>query len=348
MLQRFGLLLVVMALVVLPVMGCSGGSVTSRSIEMVPERANMLGQVNLAKILTDEDLTELYDKTPKDPANPQTFEEALDNLKDDYDIDLMDFNDIVFFGDTSESADEEGTTNFALIVEGTFDKDDLLAAIEDAAAEGETELESTDYKGYEMHMFEDEDGAFVFLSDKMLVIGTMEWVKEVINVAKGDGKALSGVVLDTYNNMGDVLIKVAVETMAPGQAEEKLPGEMGDLLGDMSAFEDVKTVGLTLDKKGNSIAIAMKMCVADSESAEGLQEAIDGLIGIIGFAASMSENAEENEALLSLLEEIDVSQSGSCVDVELEMALLEIEEYLETGTSGIDGTNVPWFGGFGE
>lgn len=348
MLKRFGLLLVVIVLIVLPVVGCSGGSETHSSIEMVPERANLLGQVNLTKILTDEDLTALYDKAPKDPGNPQTFEEALDNLKDDYDIDLMDFNEIIFFTDTSESADAEDTTNFALIVKGTFDKDDLLAAIEDAATEGETELESTDYKGYELHVFEDEDGAFVFLSDEMLVIGTMEWVKDVIDVANGDGKALSGMVLDTYNDLGDTLVKMAVETVEPGQAEEKLPDEMGDLLGDMSALEDIKTVGLTLDKKGSSVAVDMKMCASDTESAEELQEAIDGLIGIIGFAASMSENAEENEALLSLLEEIDVSQSGSCVDVELEMTLSEIEEYLETATPGIDGTNIPWLGGFGE
>src|SRR4030043_556977 len=277
MLRRVGLLLVVLALLVSIISGCSSKS-ASNPVSLVPEGANLLGQIDLNKILTDEEITELYDKASKEPNDPQNFEEALDKLKDEYNIDLMEFSTITFFSNTSEFEGEDSIDNIALIVEGTFDKGDLLDAIEDIAEKAGVELEPYDYKGYDVYTVEDEGCAIVFLSDNMLAFGLQVWIEDVIDVAKGDGKALSGVVLDTYNDLDEALLKVAVGTVSSGEADGKLPEEVGKLLGDLSAFENMKTVGITLGRENRSLALDMKLCAADSDSAEAIEQATEGML----------------------------------------------------------------------
>ncbi len=82
----------------------------------------------------------------------------------------------------------------------------------------------------------------------MFVVGTMQPVKDVIDVKKGDAKALSGEVLDTYNKLGDALIKVAM-AVPPGMAEGDLGQSASQVLGNLSAFDKVKTVGMTRVQK---------------------------------------------------------------------------------------------------
>jgi hypothetical protein len=344
MLRRVGLLLVVLALLVSVITGCSSKS-TSNPIALVPEGANLLGQIDFNKILIDEEITGLYDKASKESNDPQTFEEALEQLKDEYDIDLMKFSTITFFSDTSAFEGEDSIDNVALIVEGTFDKSDLLAAIEGIAEEADVELESYDYKGYDVYTVEDEESVFVFLSDKMLAFGPQVWIEDVIDVAKGDGKALSGIVLDTYNDLDEALVRVAVETVSPGEADGKLPEEMGEFLGDLSAFKDVKTVGITLGRENESLALDMKLCADDSDSAEAIEQAVGGLITFIKFAAAFSDDPESLEGLVSILEDVEISTSGSCVDVELKIALSEIEGWIK---SSLENEGFPELDGFGD
>ena len=88
------LLLMVLLLVVSPLIGCSNsnGGVTN-PIGLVPKKANVIGHVDLSKILQDNDLTGIYDKVPKDSSYPQTFDDALAKLKEAHklqDIDGID------------------------------------------------------------------------------------------------------------------------------------------------------------------------------------------------------------------------------------------------------------------
>jgi hypothetical protein len=330
MLRRVGLLLVVLALLVSIISGCSSKS-ASNPVSLVPEGANLLGQIDLNKILTDEEITELYDNASKEPNDPQNFEEALDKLKDEYNIDLMEFSTITFFSNTSEFEGEDSIDNIALIVEGTFDKGDLLDAIEDIAEKAGVELEPYDYKGYDVYTVEDEEGAFVFLSDNMLAFGLQVWIEDVIDVAKGDRNALSGVVLDTYNDLDEALLNVAAETVSPGKADGKLPDEMGEFLGDLSAFEDIETVGITLGRENESLALNVKICAADSDSAEAMEQAIRGMVVFVQLMASLSEDSEVPEGLLSILEDLEISRSGACVTVNLGMTFSEIRGLIAEG-----------------
>ena len=154
------------------------------------------------------------------------------------------------------------------------------------------ELSTIKYKDYEIYTDESEGAAIAFLSDDMFVMGAMQPVKDVIDVKKGDGSALSGTLLDTYNKLGDALIKVAV-AVPPGVAEGQLGQSASQYLGDLSAFDKVESVGMTLSKNNESVALDVKLCCADSDSAQSIEQSIDGLITFVKFLMSMSENQQQ-------------------------------------------------------
>jgi hypothetical protein len=319
------LLLMVLLLVVSPLIGCSnsnGGAINP--IGLVPKNANVVGHVDLSKILPDNDLTGIYDKVPKDSSYPQTFDDALAKLKEEYNIDLKNFKEGVFFGDISGS--KEQGNYFGVIIEGTFNKSDLIAAIQSAAG---TELSTIKYKDYEIHTDELQESAIAFLSDNMLVIGAMEPVKDVIDVKKGDAKAVSGEVLDNYNKLGYALIKVAV-AVPSGVAEGQLGESASQVLGDLSAFDKVKSVGMTLSKNNESVALDVKLCCADSDSAQSIEQSINGLIIFAEFLTSMSENQQQNQVLDTLLNKVEVGRSDSCVNITITATLAEIEGLIQS------------------
>jgi len=319
------LLLMVLLLVVSPLVGCSSssGGVTN-PIGLVPKQANMVGQADLSKILQDKDLTGIYDKVPKNASYPQTFDAALTQLKDQYNIDLNSFQEGIFFVDVSGSTDQGNYSG--VIVEGTFNKSDLIAAIQSEAG---VQLSTLKYKDYEIYTDEFEETAIAFLSNTTFVIGAMQPVKDVIDVKKGDAKALGGEVLDTYNKLGDALIKVAV-AVPPGMAEGNLGQSASQVLGNLSAFDKVKTVGMTVSKNEDSVALNVKLCCADSDSAQSIEDSINGLIGFMGLIMSMSGDQEQNQALDTLLNKVEVSRSDSCVNVSLSMTVAEIEDLIQS------------------
>ncbi len=321
------LLLMVLLPVVSTLVGCSNssGGVTT-PIGLVPTKANLVGQVDLSKILQDKDLTGIYDKVPKNISYPQTFDDALTQLKDQYNIDLKSFQEGVFFGDISGST-EQGNYS-GVIVKGAFNKSDLITAIQSAAG---MELSTIKYKDYEIYTDESGGAAIAFLGDNMFVMGAMQPVKDVIDVKKGDGSALSGTVLDTYNKLGDALIKVAV-AVPPGVAEGQLGESASQILGDLSAFDKVKSVGMTLSKNNESVALDVKLCCADSDSAQSIEQSIDGLITLVKFLMAMSEDQQQNQALDTLLNKVEVVRSDSCVNITITATLAEIEGLIQSSS----------------
>jgi hypothetical protein len=328
--KKVSVLLIVVAFLVIAATGCSSKA-PSEAVRFVPDGANLLGRIDLNKLLTDEEITKLYEKASKGPENPQTFNEAVDWVEDVCGIDLTTFSTITFFGDTSEVAGEDSAMAVALIVQGTFDREDLLDAIEDAVGEHGIQLKSTQYKGYEIYTVEGLERALAFLGDGMLVFAPQTWAERVIDVARGDRKAVSGAVLDTYNGQKDGLLKMALETESTDQADEELPAELGGFMGDLEAFENVKTAGLTVGRAERSLTLGLKLCAADDDSAEAMEQAIRGMVSFLQMAASFSEESEIPKGLLSLLGDLDISRSGSCVIINLDMPFSEIENLIAGG-----------------
>ncbi len=316
MVKKTLFILFMAVLVVSPLVGCGGGGETVTPIELVPQKANMIGLIDLSQIISDEDIAELYD-------------EALDLAMEESGLDLTDFEEGLMFGEVSEATGDMDYSG--IIVKGTFEESDLIASIE---SERDEQFTTINYQGHVIYTDFYEEMGLAFLGSDAFVIGSMEAVKDVIEVNKGAQPAISGKLLNTYTGLGDALMKVAM-IVPPGAIEEGLQEIMGELpipLPGRDKLADLDTVGITLTKNGQSISLVSRMCFTSSDSAE----AVEGLINAaMLFAGLMPDIPEE---ALELLENLDVSVSGSCLDISLEMTMSEVESLIGTANEA----QSPW------
>ena len=297
------------------VAGCGAPGLTA--IELVPQDANLIANIQISQIINDRDLRDAYDEAEKEARQPQTFEEALDELVDETGIDLRDFSEVVIFADTA-TLTQAGY--LGVIVEGTFNERQLIDSIEQQAGE---EFTTSDYKGYTLYTDENEEFGIAFLTNRVLLLGTMEAVKDAIDVSKGDREQVGGIILDTYNRLGDALIKFAFEL--PEETREALTEELvpGEIPISLDAFTDIDVVGFALNKEAETITIQINPHFLNTDSA---QDAKDTLSGAISLFRDMLQVPEIKE----LLGKIEVSVADSWVTIALEITISEIEQLIET------------------
>ena len=310
--------LMVLVLVLTVIIGCKETESTElAAIELVPQNANMLGNIQVNKIITDHDLKDAYDKVEKEPGQPETFEEVLNTASDEIGIDWRNCTEAIIFANTALLESEE---YLAFIVEGTFDEDKIIDQLED---QYDRQLATSDYKGYKLYINEVEDLGIVFLSDEMLVLGSTKAVKDAIDVSKGARKKIGGTILDTYNQLGDVLVKLAFEL--PEQAKQVFTQEQmsTEIPLPLESFSDIDTLGFALDKEGETISIEIRPHFLSSDSIEDIENTLSGLIML---AKGMSEDLE----VKNLLDKIDVSISDSWLIITFKITLPEIEQLSET------------------
>jgi hypothetical protein len=314
-LQKLFSWLLVSVLMSVIVAGCGAPGLTA--IEFVPENVNLIASIQVSKIINDQDLRNAYNEFEKEAGQPQTLDEALNELVEETGIDLRDFSEAVIFADitTIEQADYLG-----VIIEGSFNETQFIGNIEREAGE---ELATSDYKGYTLYTYEGEEFRIAFLTDRVLLFGTMEAVKDAIDVSKGDREQIGGIILDTYNRLGDALVKLAFEL--PEEAREALTEELvsGETPISLDSFADIDIVGFALNKKAETITIQINPHFLSTDSA---QDAKDTLSGTISLFKGMLEVPEIKE----LLDKIEVSASGSWVTIVFEITISEIEQLTET------------------
>lgn len=336
-------LLLIVALFVssLIAVGCRPSPVIV-AIDLVPQEANLVANIQISRILTDADLIAAYNEATKEPDMPQTFEQALDLVADEIGIDPRDFSQAVIFADT-ESEDYY----LGAIITGTFDREALIESIEQAIGE---EMAISTYKGYQIYEatievpgeamevpeeawggippdepigIEELEIAICFLSDDSFAFGSIDAVRDVIDVKEGE-PGLSGAVAEAYISLGDVWIRVAAEVPEEGMGEileEEVP------IG-LEAFEDVQVVGFGLNKAGQILSAQLKLYFSSSESAADAEDTISGLITFISILPDIPLE------LADILDGLDVSTSGPWVTISLTTTITEIEELVEAMEQG--------------
>jgi len=318
MLRKSIIVLLIVALAASFAIGCGkkGISNLSNLIELVPQKANLAGQVRLGQILKDRDASDIYKLVPTEPGSSRTFDEALDKFQDENGIDLKDFEEGVFFGDVSQPGGRE--SYFGVLVKGNFAKDELISIIEERTGE---ELSSTSYKDHQIYVGRLQEFAISFLSEEVFVVGVMDAVKDVIDVKVGDEPALSGEVLETYNGLGDALVKIAM--VVPPQLTQEVPPIVAPLA-------DVEKAGVALTKNGELVALTIKLYLTSTESAESFA-------AMITLAKSMGKNIQQMvpipeemlQVIQLLLDNLKVERSDSLVIISIEMTVSEIKALMQ-------------------
>ncbi len=307
-----GLLVVVLMLI--PITGCQKSTLTA--IELVPQGANFVASIHIERILNDQNIRDTYNEAEKEPGQPQTWDEVLEKIVEETGIDPADFAQAVVFMDITTM---EQNQYIGAIVEGTFEEEPFIDNIEEQMGE---KLNTRAYEDNTLYIDDNEEFTMAFLSEEMLLVGTEKAVKDIIDVNNGDRKSISGPVLDTYEQLGDALIKLALEL--PEEAQEALTEEAG--LGGMpisfEPFQDIDVIGLALDKVQETLSIRIETHFLSAESA---QDAGDTISGAINLFKGLLTDPE----IKGLLEKIEVTVNEAWLTIAFSIELSEIQEMIE-------------------
>ncbi len=301
----------------------SDDSDTPESIKLVPEKANLLGSLDIAALLADEEIASYFNEMEKEDDDAQSLEEALENALGTADVEeailFMDLTDIPDTDELTEDIGDDalldmdvgwelgGDSYGGLIMIGNYHENAVLSSIE---SEQEIELATTNYKDYTIHY--DEDSAIAFLQDDVFVLGSMQAVKDVIDVKEGDQSSVRGDVLVKYNALGDTLFKLAA-LIPPELMEENIEDNVDDDMMSLEAtgLQEMESITLSVDKKGSAFPIALEICFSSKESADDFETTIALLLGLFGLG------------------DIAISLDGSCVDMSIDITRELIEGMME-------------------
>jgi len=123
--------------------GCSSAPTTpppaTQTPPAIPEKADLLGKVELAQIIGDADFAELYAEiAAQNTILPQTLDEALDKLENETGVDLNCFTNVTVFADVSTLAESMGYLEggglpyYGALVEGDIDERSIIHSLKRA------------------------------------------------------------------------------------------------------------------------------------------------------------------------------------------------------------------------
>ena len=304
---------------VLALAACGGDSdVSSISKQVDPDRlipaqANFIAKVQVGQILRDLDLVILFSGSPKGSDYPQGIEEFME-LARKTGVDLREFETAIIFGDLSREDKFVGT-----MAKGSFEQATLLAAFEN---DGEMELVPEFYKGQEIHVDDTKDNplALGFLSDEVLLIGTVPAVRAVIDVQVGDSRPATGKMVASYEALGDPLFKMAM--VVPPEALAQLEEEMGDGGFVPIAFEavqDLDLVILVVDRPGLDLKIEAQLSFNNPDSAAEIGNTLIGFLAL-GKAFAPDKQAQE------LLQKLEIAVADATITIRFQAPLADLKE----------------------
>ena len=292
---------------------CGGGSSSDSEGGKVPARTNILLSIRLGDTLGDSDLIGLINSVVTPLGENAALDQALDEIMEEAGFDPRAVTRALLFGDL------ESDGYFGIFIEGSIDHNSLLSALE----MDQGPLVKEEYKGQELHTGPDGETTVAFLDSGEILIGSPETVRDTIDVMEGEAEALVGSLLDAFEDLEESLVRMSITIPAGILSEEGLldgapfPGFNLDL------FTEVQTIGLTFDKEGDGLSFSVALGYPDEEGAAGVVEAFEGLVTVFG---AFSDDPE----LASLLDEIEISSSGSSATISYDATIDEVTAALES------------------
>lgn len=303
--------IMVLVLLLAGLVGCESSAM--RPIDLVPQHANFIADVQLGKIINDQEFRSAYAAEKKSPQEPQTVDAALDKMVQETGIDLRNISRGVVFGDVNNL---EQDSYLGAIVEGTFNQATFISNLE---AKSKEKFTTSDYKGYKLYTSQNGEPSLAFLSDGMLLFGSTKAVKDTIDVSKGDSTRLSGQVLNMYNQVnGGSLVSAAF--LIPESARQELSKPIAEIPFSLKPLADADMVGFAMSKDVQSVTLQVNIHFVSTSSAG---DAKDTFSGAITTLKGMSVSSDVKD----LLGKIEVTVSGSTLTLTLKATLSQLEKF---------------------
>jgi hypothetical protein len=298
---------------------CSGNS-GGGSDNLVPQRANIVGNIDFDQFLDeiDLDLEQILQSLPSDSLD------GTDGIDELFNFDPT--NPDGLFGDVSRiaifaDADAAGEADyFGLVLYGNFDETALISELESISG---TDLVQETYKESNVYSPADETEEFMLsvLDSKTFAVGTGGALNDIIDLWLGDADPAAGALIDALDDLGDGIFGFAASVPEDALNQEDLgsfPG-LGDLPISLDFISALKFVGLGGDVNGDSLDFTVNMEFANQESAESLEGFISG---IVSLAAGFAPDPRTSELLAGL----EVDQDGSRLTIIFGIPKLELTD----------------------
>jgi hypothetical protein len=305
-------------LLILPaVIACSVANASSTTL--VPTTANMVVQIQVNKILSNQAAMMVFNELAKTKSSwPQTASDGLNQLFQKTGLDLYTVSNAVFFADV-ESTDKTQNTYAGLIASGSFNESTLTAKIEHQTQQT---LATSNYNGMKVYSGKQDKFEIVFLGNDKIVLGSPKAVRDTIDVIKGNQKPLSGPVIDALDRVGSALITGA---FAP---PETLRNQTGTTIPQQTqlstkVFQDADAIAFAADMPVLNVSIRLDVHFSNTTS---LQDAKDSVTGFISIAKGTSHDPNVKTALGN----IQVSASDSWLSVRESASLADITTLVGT------------------
>jgi hypothetical protein len=311
-----------------PLLGSDGSS-----LKGVPEDAEYVASADVTAFLADDGLTEVanaYFGLMTDSEyyeGPTDMEEALDQYEDETGLDPRKAKSMVSFGEyggesgygVTGALDQSYT---GLIVESEWSIDDIEDAWEDQGMESLSE----DEYGGKTTLTTDSDPALVIgvLEEGTFVFGTEDASEDAIDVWTGEGDGIDSDLKGAYDKSRDGHARFASE-VPEGQLPQQVPTGGGDRM-DADPLTEVSTTYGSIYADGDTRGGSLNMVAGDEDAAEDISDIMDG--GLALMERQVESSGEQ--AMVDLLDKIDVSREGSTVTITFEATVEELTETVES------------------
>ena len=228
----------------------------------------------------------------------------------------------------------------AAALHGDFDETEFLAMLERAAQDDpDVEYGVEVYRGHELHLdgIGDPDSlAYSFLDSGTLLIGTIEGVRVMIDVAEGAARPMSGEAVWALEALGDRHIGVILST-PPELLEEMTAQGDADAMGLLSALDPtalsspLTVMGLLMGD--GYITVNLRQFFEDEDDATVSKEYTEGTMAMLGAMAG-------EPAIQQMVAGMEITQSGPEVSYSMTVTSAQMEAILEvlSGLTGLGST----------
>ena len=321
--------------------GGNNGDRSSGSNDLVPQRANVVGTVDIDQFLEAAGMTleELFELSPDDSLGQGGGFDDFINIDSAGIGELLgDVSRVDFFAEADVDGDSE---YFGLLLHGGFDESSLISELE--AASGQ-DLVKEDYNGTNVYSLADGTDEFTLsvLDSGTLAIGSGGAVKDIIDLRSGDAESASGPLLDVFNDLRDGVFgfaaKVPQDSFDGGDLGS-IPG-LGDLPISLDFLSSLDIVALGGDLKDGSLNLVISMDFTDQEAAETLEGFINGIV-------TLASGFSPDPRTADLLSGLEIDRDGRRLTITVAIPESELSDIFgdltktRTTTSSSSFTNPP-------
>jgi|WetSurMetagenome_2_1015567.scaffolds.fasta_scaffold134698_2 hypothetical protein len=312
---------ILILLLLISSVGCGTSSSRDKEpIQLVPQSANFVAQIELGKLLNDQDLINAYNQNRQGVESPETAQQGLDRFAQETGLNLKDFSQILVFGDTAKMQESDSGSNYlGFIGKGNFDDNQFIQKIESKTGK---QLDSVDYNNFTLYTSRDDQYTITFVGNSTFIIGTMPAVKDTIDVQIGTQKSLSGPIIETYNSLGNALIKASFSVSAGNQNELK-QGISKEIPFSLEMFSKVDQVGFAFDKISENMSFKINMHFPDSAS---VQDGKDTIVGAISLFKGLIKEID----VKNLLSKVQITSSDLWLDISLTATITDLQKMADT------------------